>query len=151
MIRFWTQTSKRSFTSSIWKGDNLLIITVIFCISYTLRFLFFVWNLTIIWQYFFSRDLYINWKFELTVPFQKFLLNGFNAFLRGRMTSWHRNIFHITGPMWGESTGDRWIALTMGQQSGALMYEVLLTWVSFSMNSRVAAIWDTLTPMWCHC
>ena len=28
------------------------------------------------------------------------------------MTSWHGNSFHITVPLWGESTGDRWIPLT---------------------------------------
>ena len=28
------------------------------------------------------------------------------------MTSANGNIFHITGPLWGESTGDRWIPLT---------------------------------------
>ena len=28
------------------------------------------------------------------------------------MTSSNENIFHVTGPLWGEFTGDRWIALT---------------------------------------
>ena len=28
------------------------------------------------------------------------------------MTSSNGNIFHVTGPLWGESTGDRWIPLT---------------------------------------
>ena len=31
-----------------------------------------------------------------------------------RMTSWHGNIFHITGPLWGESTCHWWIPLTKG-------------------------------------
>ena len=29
--------------------------------------------------------------------------------------SWHENIFLITGPLWGESTGYQWIPLTKGQ------------------------------------
>ena len=28
---------------------------------------------------------------------------------------WHRNTFSNTGPLWGESTVDRWIPLTKGQ------------------------------------
>ena len=31
------------------------------------------------------------------------------------MIAWHGNIFCITGPLWGESTGHRWIPLTKGQ------------------------------------
>ena len=31
------------------------------------------------------------------------------------MTSWHKIIFRVTGPLWGEYTGDRWIPLTKGQ------------------------------------
>ena len=32
---------------------------------------------------------------------------------RGMMTSWNGNIFCVTGPLWGESTGYQWIPLTM--------------------------------------
>ena len=42
------------------------------------------------------------------------------------MTAWHRNTFHITGPLWGESTGDRWITLTKGQLWGALVFLLLI-------------------------
>ena len=31
------------------------------------------------------------------------------------MNSLHGNVSHITGPLWGESTGDQWIPLTKGQ------------------------------------
>ena len=31
---------------------------------------------------------------------------------RSMMRSWHGNAFCITGPLWGESTGDRWIPIT---------------------------------------
>ena len=29
------------------------------------------------------------------------------------MTSWHGNVFRITGPLWEEFNGHRWIPLTM--------------------------------------
>ena len=31
------------------------------------------------------------------------------------MASWRRAAFHITGPLWGESTDDQWIPLIKGQ------------------------------------
>ena len=30
-------------------------------------------------------------------------------------TSFNENIFQLTGPLWGDSTGDQWIPLTKGQ------------------------------------
>ena len=33
-------------------------------------------------------------------------------FVQFMMTSSNGNIFHITGPLWGESTGHQWIPLT---------------------------------------
>ena len=35
------------------------------------------------------------------------------------MTSWDWLAFGITGPLWGESTDDRWIPITKGQWCGA--------------------------------
>ena len=32
------------------------------------------------------------------------------------MMSSNGNIFHVTGPLWGESSGDRWIPLTKAAQ-----------------------------------
>ena len=34
------------------------------------------------------------------------------AVMTSMMTSSNGNIFRVTGPLWGESTGDRWIPLT---------------------------------------
>ena len=31
------------------------------------------------------------------------------------MTSWNGNVFRVTGLLWGESTGHRWIPLTKDQ------------------------------------
>ena len=45
------------------------------------------------------------------------------------MTSSNGNIFRVTGPLWGESSGYRWIPLTRAMQwRGALMFS--FTWVS---------------------
>ena len=42
------------------------------------------------------------------------------------MTSWHGNILHITGPLWGESTNPQCISHTRGQWYGALELLLLL-------------------------
>ena len=47
------------------------------------------------------------------------------------MTSWHGNAVCITGPLWGESTCDRWILLAKGQWCRALMFSLLLDWTGF--------------------
>ena len=41
------------------------------------------------------------------------------------MTSSNGNNFRVTGPLCGEFTGDRWIPLTNGQWSGALMLSLI--------------------------
>ena len=44
------------------------------------------------------------------------------------MTSWNSNIFRVTGPLWGESTGHRWIAPTKAPvtRSFDVLFEVRL-------------------------
>ena len=46
------------------------------------------------------------------------------------MMSWHRYTCCMTGPLWGESTGHRWITLTKGQSCNALMFSLLLVWTN---------------------
>ena len=41
------------------------------------------------------------------------------------MTSSNGNIFHVTGLLWGESTGHRWIPLTKLQWRGALVFSLI--------------------------
>ena len=43
------------------------------------------------------------------------------------MTSSNGNIFRVTGPLWGESTGPRWIK---GQWRGALMFSLICARIS---------------------
>ena len=53
------------------------------------------------------------------------------------MTSWHKHTFHITGPLWGELTGHRWVLLANGQYWGALTLSMLLAWTSCWTNNCV--------------
>ena len=58
--------------------------------------------------------------------------------LRITMMTWHGNTVCITGHLWGESTGHRWISLRNGQQCRTLIFvSLLLTWPSWWANS-----WD---------
>ena len=50
------------------------------------------------------------------------------------------NIFCVTGPLWGEFTGHRWIPLTKGQWRGALMFSLICAWTNGWANHR-----DTIT------
>ena len=42
-----------------------------------------------------------------------------------RVASWHENDLGITGPLWGESTGHRWVPFTQAQYNRNLMLHVL--------------------------
>ena len=45
------------------------------------------------------------------------------------------NIFRFTGPLWGESTGDRWIPLTKPNDR-ALMFSLSCAWTNSWVNNR---------------
>ena len=63
--------------------------------------------------------------------------------------SWHSgNTVDITGPLWGESTGHRWILLRKDQWCGAMMFCLLLVWTS-CWTSR--EFWIVMGLMWRHC
>ena len=55
------------------------------------------------------------------------------------MTSSSGNIFGVTGPLWGEPTGDRWIAPHKGQWSGALKFSLIFAWTNGRANNQDAA------------
>ena len=60
------------------------------------------------------------------------------------MTSWssNGNIFRVTGPLCGESTGHRWIPLTKAMQwCGALMFSLICTWTNSWVNNGDAGDW----------
>ena len=57
------------------------------------------------------------------------------------MTSSNINFFRVTGPLWGESTGHRWIPSDSphkGQWRGALMFPLICAWTNGWPNSRYA-------------
>ena len=56
------------------------------------------------------------------------------------MTSSNGNIFRITGPLWGESTGHRWIPLT--KASDAELWSAPQQTVEQAIETPV--IWDTI-------
>ena len=57
-------------------------------------------------------------------------------------TSWIGNIFLITGHLWGESSGHRWILLSKALYCIALVISVVsVCWT----NSRYAMIWESMT------
>ena len=58
--------------------------------------------------------------------------------LHSMMTLWHVNSFHITGPLWGKSTGHQSIPHTKGRQWGALIVTLLLAWITCWISTRVA-------------
>ena len=60
-----------------------------------------------------------------------------------KKTSWHGNVFSITG------TGHRWIPLARGQQCGPLIYSLFLAWTNWH-TAESPVIWDTMTLMWRH-
>ena len=46
------------------------------------------------------------------------------------MASSNGNIFRVTGPLWKESTGDRWIPLTNASNAELLMYSLICSWIN---------------------
>ena len=47
-----------------------------------------------------------------------------------RMTSWNGNIFRVTGPLWGEFTGHRWIPLTKARDAGLWCFLLSAPWMN---------------------
>ena len=59
--------------------------------------------------------------------------------------------FRITGPLWRESTGHRWIPFTKGQWCVALIFYLSLAWKVCWQTVKLSVISDTRTLMWRHC
>ena len=73
-------------------------------------------------------------------------------FVRNTMTSWNGNIFRVTGPLWGESTGHRWIPLTKASDAELLMFSLICAWTK-RLNKQSRRRWFE-TPsrsIWLHC
>ena len=77
------------------------------------------------WPFFFGV---VFWFYEVVLNATgkttiKYMYNSANM-----KTSCHGNDFRITGPLREETTGDRWIPLTKGQQCGLWVFSLLCAW-----------------------
>ena len=61
-----------------------------------------------------------------------------DCFIENNVMTGH--IFRVTGLLWGESTGDRWIPLTNGQWRGALMSSLMYAWTQW-LNKQWTCQW----------
>ena len=68
------------------------------------------------------------------------------------MTSSNGNLFRVTGSLWGESIGHRWIPLTKGQWGVALMFSLMCAWTKpFIKKTRRRWFETPWRSLWCHC
>ena len=51
--------------------------------------------------------------------------------VKSMMTLCSGNTFRVTGPLWGESIGRRWISLTKCHQRCALMFTLMFSWTNW--------------------
>ena len=58
------------------------------------------------------------------------------TWLVNMMTSSNGNIFHVTGPLWGESTGHLWIPLTKASDTELLYFSLICTWTNGWANNQ---------------
>ena len=67
------------------------------------------------------------------------------------MTSSNGTIFRVTGPSWGESTGDRWFSL--GKASGVELWCFLWSAPGQTVENTITTpmIWDAIAIIWRHC
>ena len=61
------------------------------------------------------------------------------------MASSNGNIFGVTGPLYGEFTGSRWIPLTKASDVELWSFILICTWTNGRINS-----WDA-AELRCHC
>ena len=60
------------------------------------------------------------------------------------MMSSNGNIFHITGPLWGESTGHRWIPLTKASDAELRYFLWSAYEHTFAPTIEMLVIWDAI-------
>ena len=63
------------------------------------------------------------------------------------MTSSNDKIFRVTGPLWGESTGDRWITLTKASDAEPWCFLWSAPQQTVEQTIEQLVIWDTITPI----
>ena len=63
---------------------------------------------------------------------------------RFMMTSLNRNIFRVTGPLWGESTGHRWIPLTKASDAELWCFLWSAPEQTVKQTNEMPVIWDAI-------
>ena len=61
------------------------------------------------------------------------------------MTSSNGNIFRVTDPLWGESTGDRWITLTTASDAELWCFLWSAPEQTAEQTIETPEIWDAIT------
>ena len=60
------------------------------------------------------------------------------------MTSSNENSFRVTGPLWGESTGDRWISLTNANNTNLWCFLWSTPEQIVEQATEASVIWDAI-------
>ena len=63
------------------------------------------------------------------------------------MTSSNGNIYRDTGPLWGESTGDRWIPLTKASDAELWRFLWFAPEQTVEQTIETPVIWDATVPI----
>ena len=79
----------------------------------------------------FGEKTILRYRYKMRFPL------FFSGPSRGTMTSSDGNIFRVTGLLWGESTGHRWISLTKASDT-ILMFSLICAWANGWANNRDA-------------
>ena len=85
-----------------------------------------------------------DWQYQSRIEWQLHITDAI-------MTSWNVNIFHVTGPLCGDFTGDQWLPLT---KTGNAEFDVFF---DLRLNKRLSKqSWDwwfemPSCPLWRHC
>ena len=68
------------------------------------------------------------------------------------MASSNGNIFRVTGPLWGESTGHRWIPLTKANDTELwCFFDMRLNKQTVKQTIETPVIWDAVVLLWRFC
>ena len=67
-----------------------------------------------------------------------------NEYVKNMMTSSNGNIFCVTGPLWGESTGHRWIPLTKASDVQLWCFLWSAPEQTIEQTIKTPVIWDAI-------
>ena len=70
-----------------------------------------------------------------------------NCIIKSMMTSTNRSIFHVTGPFWGESTGDWWFPLTKASDTKLWCFLRSTPEQMVDQTIKSLLIWDAISVM----